>query len=259
MAATCLHHITRLFVRLKARNLLVLLAAFAHLNWVHAEELVIPVYDRHQPPLVLLDDGAISGIYVDLFREILTRAGIAPRFVSVPKRRARIMFEEGESVLSCCDNPVWRTRPKEQQVQMFSVAFYNTRDVFVFPVGKRFEIDNLSTLSDKRVAVIRGYGYRGSEWFGERVDIAIESELLEFIALGRADVAIVNDDVAKLWLFENGPKVELGSYHDIASLHVRVHRKREDLLPKINEAIGDIIRDGTRDRIVNRYLSGAGS
>jgi len=221
-----------------------------------AEVQVIPVYERHQAPLVLFNNNEFSGIYIDLFREILLRAGIEPVFRATPKKRVRILFEEGISVLSCCDNPAWRKRPKEQQVQMFSEAFYTTRDIFIFPEGKKFEIDNLAQLSTKKVAVIRGYGYQGSEWFGERIDIGSESELLLFMSLGRADVGIVNEDVARVWLAGRKAKIEFGSYHDIATLHIRVHRNRMDLLLKINKAISEMIADGTRDTILKYYLPG---
>jgi len=234
-------------------NILFLL--FLAPTYLIAEEFIIPIYDHHQPPLVLFNQGEASGIYIDLFREILIRANIESTFVVVPKKRARMMFEEGDSLISCCDNPAWRTRPKEQKVQLFSFAFYNTKDIFIFPKGKKFSIDDLSSLTTKSVAVIRGYGYRGSEWFGERNDFGGEYDLLKFISLGRADVGIVNHDVAKRWVLENGSKIELGSYHDIASLHVRVHRKRQNLLPNINQAISSIISDGTREEIIGRYLS----
>ena len=220
---------------------------------VRAEKLIIPIHERHQPPLVLFNNGEFSGIYTDLFREILLRAGLEPEFEATPKMRARILFEEGMSVVSCCDNPAWRKRPKEQQVQMFSESFYTTRDVFIFPQGKKFPIDSLAQLSDKQVAVIRGYGYQGSEWFGERINLGSESELLLFVSLGRADVGIVNDDVARYWLKENAQLIEFGEYHDVATLHIRVHRSRMELLLAINKAITEIIADGTRDKIVQRY------
>lgn len=225
---------------------------FSVCSFSQAERLTIPIYQRHAP-LMFFDGREFSGIYIDLFREILVRAGIEPVFEITPKMRSRILFEEGVSVVSCCDNPAWRKRPKEQQVQMFSESFYTTRDVFIFPKGKKFKIDSLAQLSDKQVAVIRGYGYQGAEWFGERVDIGSESELLLFVSLGRADVGIVNEDVAKYWLKGQAGSIEFGEYHDVATLHIRVHRTRMELLLMINKAITELTADGTRDNIIKSY------
>ena len=129
---------------LNIRTSIAFLVLFAFSCMLYAEKLVIPIYERHQPPLVLFKEHEFSGIYIDLFKEILLRAGIEPVFEATPKMRARILFEEGLSVLSCCDNPAWRERPKEQQVQMFSESFYTTRDIFVFPKGEKFPIDSLA-------------------------------------------------------------------------------------------------------------------
>ena len=101
--------------------------------------------------------------------------------------------------------------------------------------------------------MIRGYGYQGSEWFGERIDIGSESELLLFVSLERADVGIVNEDVARHWLKGREEVIEFGEYHDVATLHVRVHRSRMELLLEINKAITEMIIDGTRDKIVKNY------
>lgn len=75
------------------------------------------------------------------------------------------------------------------------------------------------------------------------------------MARGRADVGIVNEDIARHWVLKNGPQIEIGDAHDIADLKIRVHKKRSDLLPRINKAIEDIINSGKRDNIVNKYLN----
>jgi len=204
--------------------------------------------------MVIKNDNKLTGIYIELFRTALEKIDITPEFVLMPKMRARILFETGESTLSCCDNPAWRTRPLEQSVQLFTDAFYSTKDVFVFPKDKRFDIPDLTILSDKRVAAIRGYGYSGSEWFGYRVDLTTEKDLLEFIAADRADVGIVNELIFKYWQKKNPDAVTIGGTHDFATLHFRVHRKRHDLLEPLNKAINDIISSGLRDKIINRFV-----
>lgn len=238
------------------RHFLFLLTLLLGLNtFVYAEEpLVIPVYDLQRPPLVIIEDGRFSGIYMDLFHEVLTGAGIRFTFVPVPKQRARIMFERGETMLSCCDNPAWRTRDEEQKVQLFSDALHHTHDLFVFPPGKAFSTDDLSVLKDKNVALVRGYGYHASEFFGTRIDIDSETNMLEFLSLGRADVAIVNENILQLWLQTHPGKIVVGKCHDDASLHIRVHRQRADLLDPINQSIKRMIESGKREEILRKYL-----
>lgn len=223
----------------------------------HAREpLDIPVFDQQRIPLVIIDNGYFSGIYMDMFREVLTSADIPHRFIPIPKQRARIMFERGETVLSCCDNPAWRTRDDELRTQLFSDAMHNTHDLFVFPPGKPFATDDLNVLKTRKVALVRGYGYRASEFFGTRIDIDSEANMLEFLRLGRADVAIVNENVLQHWLLTHPGAVEPGKCHDNASLHIRVHRKRADLLDPINQSIKRMIESGKREEILRKYLGG---
>ena len=220
-----------------------------------ADKLSVPINEQSQPPLMLVEHEPFSGIYIDLFRLTLETAGIQYEFIKVPKIRARVMFENGEVVLSCCGNPNWRTRAKEQQVQLFSNSFYSTKDVYIFPSDKSFEIKSVSSLSDKLVALKRGYNYRGEKRFGKKAHLSTQSALLEFVAKGRADVGIINEDIARHWLTSNKNQIILGPAHDVADLHIRVHKKRADLLPRINHAIKQLIKSGQRDKIVNSYLS----
>ena len=234
---------------------LTMLATTVFASPVVAEPVQIPTYEQPRPPLVIFENGRPTGIYNELFRAILNEAGIVHTLVPAPKLRARIMFEKGESFVACCANPSWRTRPQEQMVQIFSEPFHVTEDIFVFPHGRRFAIEELSKLSDKIVATVRGFGYRGENWFGERIALQNEEALLQFVAKGRADVGIVNAEVFKLWSVRNPQQVDKGEIHDFASLHLRLHRNRKELLGPINKAIKDLIKSGRRDQIIEKFLS----
>lgn len=217
------------------------------------EEITVPIYDQERAPLALLNEGEASGIYPELFREILKGANLEPTLIPIPPMRRRIGFETQLYHLSCCANPAWRQRPREQEVQIFSKPFYWTKDIFVFPKDKKFSIDKLSSLSDKRVATVRGFDYRGAEHFGERIDFQNEITLMRALALGRAEVGIVNEDIYEASSQKN--YLAKGPIHDEASLHIRIHRARLDLVEPINKSIEDLIRSGKRDQIVKKYLN----
>lgn len=217
------------------------------------DSLEVPIYDTHRPPTVILEGANVSGIYPELFRESLTRAGINFKFIKVPQRRKRFQFAAGEYVLSCCSNPGWRTQPLETAVQLFSYPLTVTRDIFVFPKGREFPIPDLKILGSKTVATVRGYDYKGSEWFGERRNLENELSLLKFVALGRAGVGIVNFNNAVISDYRE--QLTFGPIHDEAAVHIRIHRSRKDLLVPINRAIRSMVKDGTRDRIVSEFLN----
>jgi len=224
-------------------------------NGYAQEQITVPIYDKDRAPLSMKVDDIPRGIYPDLFREILIRAGLAPTLVPIPPMRRRVGFETQLYHLSCCANPAWRKRPKEQEIQIFSKQFYWTKDIFVFPKDQPFKIDKLSKLNDKRVATIRGFDYRGSQHFGERIDFTDEETLIQALTLGRAEVGIVNEDIFNASVLKD--KLVAGPIHDEASLHIRIHRARLDLVDPINQAIDQMILSGKRDEIVQTYLQPA--
>lgn len=223
---------------------------------VQAAEVVrVPIYDTERPPLVEMHDGKVRGIFPDMFARILKRAGLQTRFVPTPVMRKRVLFEQGEFLLACCANPSWRTRPMERRVQLFSKKFTVNRDVYVFQKSGVFDIRYKWDLQDKAVGVIRGFDYRGSEYFGERVDLNSEDAVLRAVLLGRVDVGIVNDHVFHASQYRE--MLVEGATQDTVSLHIRVHRDRSDLLPRINTAIDQFLAEGEHEKILKDYYFGS--
>ncbi|GAB3019896.1 hypothetical protein GCM10027098_13830 [Bowmanella dokdonensis] len=216
--------------------------------------LVLPIHERDKPPLAYLQNGQHTGIYTELFRAVLEGAGIPFRFIPTPSKRNQRMFLQGKIPMACCVNPAWYMEPEEQLVQVFSDPLYVTRDLFVFPPGKAFDVDRTDAFKDKRVALVLGYGYLGEQAFVDRIDLLNEEAVLGFLALGRADVAIVNEHILDYWLSQHPGEVERGPVHDRATLHIQLHRNWIHLLESLNQAINDLIQDGARDRIVQSFL-----
>lgn len=216
------------------------------------EPLILPIYDNDKPPLAYKEKGEYRGIYIDLFKAVLDQAGIRYRFVPMPASRNQRMFEQGKIAMACCVNPAWYKEPQQQQMQFFSYPLFYTQDMFVFPAGKVFEINNLSALQDKRVALVRGYGYIGSENFAERIDLKNEHAVLSFIARGRADVAIINERIIDYWLARHPGAVVKGPVHDRATLHIQLHRNWRNLLEPLNQAITSLRESGEIDRALSQ-------
>ena len=155
-------------------------------------------------------------------------------------------------LIECCPNPIWRSRPDEQGKQLFSEAIYHNKDYYIFPKGKTFDTQDQKTLKDKTDAGIYGYTYPGSEWFGKRANLRSEEDLIGFIARSRADVGIVNEN--HLFASKYLKEVSIGQVQHTSTLHMRLNSKLSHLLPKVNAAILDMIQDGTRDKIVKKYI-----
>jgi len=218
-----------------------------------SDVLSVPYYDHSRPPLVISTESH-TGIYTELFTAVLKHAGIDYELHPVPPLRKRAMFEDGEMAVSCCSNPAWRNREQEIAVQLFSLPIYESADHFIFKRAQPFTIQTPSDLKNRVVGTVRGFTYPGSEFFGTDVKVQTEEVLLEMLHLGRVDLAIVNKDVAAYYIKKNGLDLVIGPVHDKHTLHIRVHRSYDFLLPKINDAISHVITSGQRDTIIRRHL-----
>lgn len=134
---------------------LVFLITSSKVAYATSQALIVPIYDSERPPLFFNLNERQNGVYVELFETILRSANIQYELVPVPKLRARIMFETGETVLSCCDNEAWRQRPKEKDVQLFSNAFFHSADYVIVHKDTEFDFSKSLSLS---IGTIRGFG-----------------------------------------------------------------------------------------------------
>lgn len=185
-----------------------------------------------------------------MWREILAEAGIRAVFVNAPQQRKRRMFASGRILLDCCASPIWRKRPEEVAVQLWSDTFYVSREIWVFRRGRPLPVETKEDLAALRVAIVRGFDFYDAAQFADRVPGRDIQDTLRLLAVGRADAGILGDldyDVRigpESTLFEKGPlRVE-------AELKIRVHKKVAQLLPRINAAIRRLKERGRLDAII---------
>jgi hypothetical protein len=204
-----------------------------------AEPLQLPVTEGDFWPISYVDSetGQLDGSMVRIIHELFERAGIDHEVVTSPKERLRRGFVRCAFPVICCVNPDWRTRPEEVEVQLFSDQLYSSDDIFIFPVGKRFDLWDWSILREKSIAIVRGYGYVAEPYFGVTMDLPTQEHVVNFVSAGRADIGIVDR-----FVFDRlkPGRVVPGPVHHAASLHVRVHKDHADLLDKLNPHIAEM-------------------
>ena len=235
----------------------VILASLLITFKLHAAPYEINVPDETRMPMFLIEKNNYSGIYLDVFKKVLENAKIDYKFEPLPMQRRRKFFEEGKSYIDCCPSPNWRKSDAEAAVQLFSDPLFNSDDLYIFPKGKAFKVPNIDILGQKKVAIIRGYGYKGMAIFKDKaMQLNSEDELIGFIEKGRADVGIVNGFVLNYWLKTHpNTQLDVGEIHESTSLHIRIHKAKKELLPSINQAITKLKGSGEIDQILKKYMS----
>ncbi|SCA57724.1 conserved exported hypothetical protein [Candidatus Terasakiella magnetica] len=217
------------------------------------ETWIIPVPDQMRPPFSYHGNNGYEGIYIDLMREIANRIGVRLKEKSYPIVRRRELFIRGEIVITCCVNPVWRSKPEENEIQLFSDPLHFGREMFIFAHQKKFPIPNPESLQSKSVVGIKGYNYLGEEHFGKRIDVRTPEQIVRIIAAGRGDVGLLQYEVANFHAKQQKVKIDFGPVHHSSPMQIRLHKSKAAYLPKINKAIADIKKEGVLDLIFHKY------
>jgi len=200
-----------------------------------------------------MGENGYEGIYIDLIREVAKRIGVHIKEKTYPINRRRELFLRGKIVITCCVNPVWRSKPEEKEIQLFSIPLHIGREMFLFPNGKSFPIPNPESLKPKSVVGIDGYTYLGEKYFGTRMDVRDPAQVVRMISVGRGDVGLLQYEVANFHAKQQNAEIEFGPVHHSSPMQIRLHKSKAPYLPKINKAITDLKKEGVIKRIFKKY------
>lgn len=226
-----------------------------------ADTLTYAVTDESWAPYWIVEDGRVEGILQDVMQALRERVPVqfeASR--PLPPLRAQKLFREGRLQLECCVNRAWRSAPEQAAVSLWSIPVLDSQEILLFPPGRAFVYRRMEDLRGRSIATVRGYGYAGSEYF-QRNDGADALALVYNVAQGRSEAGIVDrlewrylhstrmQFKTPRWLVEEGPVINR------SDLRIRLHRDQAQWLGALNAAIASMQKDGSIDRIVDRYLS----
>ena len=184
------------------------------------------------------------------WKAITVEAGIqvVPRELSHARRRR--MFIDGFILLDCCVMPEWRDTPEENAIQLFTDVFYRSEEVYVFRSGTAVPINEPADLRALNVAVIRGFTYENSDYFGTEIPSVNIDSLFTLVESGRADVAIVSKVDFLHHTAKRHLKLEIGGTESVVDLRIRVHKSRADLIPRLNTAMAKLKRMGVLKKLI---------
>jgi polar amino acid transport system substrate-binding protein len=190
-----------------------------------SRDIVVPVSSTGVS--VIVDNGAFSGIYPDIFRSLGPRAGCHFTFTSVPRARQQLLFETGKADLLV---PATRT-PARDAYGVF-VPMVGHRAMLISLQSARPPITNAQDLLDRRdlrVAVVRGYDY------GD----AYQALLRDLSRQGRLFTEVDPTAVARLMLMGAvdmtimGPTIMAGSINREPRLNGMLDRLRLESIPEL--------------------------
>jgi polar amino acid transport system substrate-binding protein len=187
------------------------------------------------PPMMIERDN--SGIYKDIFDELGVLLGDVFNIRYYPYPRIGLLFNGGQLDI-------------EPGVYAGWMLGQPVPGEFSAPFGK----------IGKALGLVRGYAYPDLRALIEAGQIdrrngLNELQLLEMLSVSRFDQIVINKAVAQYNILKvpEYRALEVGDSISVFDVSMRVHPRHKDWLPKLDEAILKLKRNGTIERIYAKY------
>lgn len=239
----------------KAVVLLTLLfCGFPLISEVNAQT-VIKVVGNNAPPFRIFGKNDVSGIYFDVMKEIGKRLDVAIEFDEQPFTRALFSIEHGSADIIC--GPMYNHN-REQYMTYTKAELPQTNKVFyVHPDSPT--ISKYEDLEFKQIATLRGSVYFDQfddDQFLHKVPVTSYEQALRKVWLKRDDAVIIPEQEADFLMKQLGLKLKKCSFVvEGRKSYIAISKKSPvlELQSNIEEAMSQIIQDGTMKKILDRY------
>lgn len=151
------------------------------------------------PPFEYVDDDDAVGMNVEIIKEVCRRLNITPIFEQLPWKRAleEVKVGEADAIFSLFKNDERLKYYNYPEEKINSVKM-----VLITNIENEFSVANIEDLKEKRVGTYLGSSY--GEKFDEcrwviRDDSPTYEGLVRKQAIGRTEVSIIDERVAKYW------------------------------------------------------------
>ena len=213
------------------------------------------------PPWSMEDGPDGAGINVDIVREAAKRAGYDTTYKVVPFKRKLEDFRQQAIDVDPGSNPQWRTDDKD--ISVYSIPFYESFNVVLVRKDSGISAETVQDLKGKRIGCLAGYNYTDGfhEAFASgdllRDDANAHESNVKKLNAKRVDGVIIDQETAGYIIKELGLNPEdftpAYAFQTKSVLHIRLHKSKEALLPKLDAALQAMKDDGTIQRIVEKY------
>lgn len=237
------------------------------LSFIISKEKLSFVTDDDFPPFGFVEDGVSKGIDYDIVKELAKRLDVEIEIKFVPWKRLLKMTEEGS-----CDGSFSLFDTEERRG--FSIyadavpVHYSTYSLFTAK-GKEFSFDKVEDLYGRTIGMNAGFNI--SKEFDDAVkagkikieEIEGSEKNIKKVLAGRTDAFVGNYHVTlytaerlgmknKISVLDNPVKAERGAFLVISKKSGI--EKKEELVKKINQTMKEMKKDGTIDKLHNKYV-----
>lgn len=212
--------------------------------------------DIPYPPFEYREGGELVGLDIDLVNEIAERLGLQTEIIDTGFDTIFTQLAGGRYDVVVAASTI--TPEREEQVN-FSDPYYNAQQSLTVNVNETPDIQSVDDLSAGDVIAVQG-GTTGKAWAEENLPDDIEIRSFPegpdgYTALEAGDVTgVINDEPTALAEVADREGLEVVETIDTGEAYgIAVDPENEELLDAVNQALAEIIEDGTYEEIYSRY------
>ncbi|WP_031485381.1 substrate-binding periplasmic protein [Maridesulfovibrio frigidus] len=236
--------------------ILILAPSFA--NSSAAKSYRVMRYTESFPPYYFGDGSSQKGIVRDIFDALAKETGDTFEFISLPYKRALYQFDTGKIDIEPMSNPAWRKSSSVQGV--YTTPFAVSEQIILYDVKHYLPVSLPEDLLGKTVGTVTGYTYPvyGPYFADGRINahqLKNENKLIQMLLAGRLQQSIMNKDFALYKIKTEHLKDQLiiSKPCNVVDMMIRFHPSKKEAIPKYNEAIHKLLKDGTIKKIYDNY------
>lgn len=199
-----------------------------------------------------------GGITVDIVKEAGRRANIKINIVLLPTKRYKEMFAKGEIDGEIAVDKAWRTDFKS----VFTEPYLDVEDIILVRKDLGRSINSADDLKGMKVGGVAGYSYPKFEAAiknktFEYIPAPENNQLVQMMGSKRYDAIFVEKNVARYIMKQkNINPDEFNWSNSIGDFHVCImlQEKHAPIIPLLNKALQEMIKDGTITKTIDKYL-----
>jgi len=219
---------------------------------VEAGKLHMSTNAAFPPYEMTADDGSFVGIDVEVATAIAEKLGLELVVDDMDFDAALTAAQQNKSDMVMAGVTVTDER---LAVMDFSDSYATGVQVVIVPEGSDITLDNLG---DQQIGTQRGTtgNIYCTDDYGEDHVIAYDNGITAVQALqnGQVDCVVIDSAPANA-LVEANPGLTILDTEYVTENYAIGFPKNSDLLPAVNEALAELIADGTVQSIVDKYIS----
>ena len=144
----------------------------------------------------------------------------------------------------------------KKKIMNFSTPYYEVRQNIIV-LDNNIDITNLSSLNNKRVAVV--LGYRADNILSTNESVTLErynrtADTILALQSGKADAAVMDSPVAIGYVKNNDGLKIVETYSDIQELAIGFRKKDVELMEDVNNAMKILQTNGVYDSLLEKYF-----